>query len=170
MTLVACAMSRLARLTPIRLVGLVALIGLLAACAPTTLGDRSNPYRAGIDGPASARAGDTVYVRVDVPRAVFGLTEEDLGMRLTPWGPNLSRATVTPLFELRDVVVPDGWDLALDRAVAYLSATRPEAEVEATLRVSVPAGARLGGQRVRAVLVDQRDRRHAIEFVVQVGS
>ncbi len=163
-------MTRFARLTPVRLAGLVLAIVLLAACVPTTTGDRSNPYRAGVDGPATVRAGGTVYVRVDVPRAVFGLTQEDLGMRLTPWGPNLSRATVTPLFELRDVVVPDGWDLTLDRAVAYLSATRPEAEVEATLRVSVPEGARLGGQRVRAVLVDQRDRRHAFEFVVQVGS
>lgn len=169
-TLVACGMSRLARITSIRLLALLASIALLAACAPTAVGDLNNPYRAGLDGPASVRAGGTVYVRVDVPGAVFGLTQNDLGMRLTPWGPNLSRATVTPLFELRDVVLPDGWDLALERAVAYLSTTRPHAEVEATVRVSVPEGARLGGQRVRAVLVDQRGRRHAFEFVVQVAS
>ncbi len=141
----------------------------MAACAPATLGDRSNPYRPGVDGAASVRPGSAVFVQIDVARDVFGLTADDLAMRLTPWGTNLSRATVTPLFELRDVVAPDGWDVELDRVVAYLSGNRPTADVEVTLRVDVPGGARLGGQRLRATLADERGNRHAIEFVVQVG-
>jgi hypothetical protein len=167
--LVACCMAHVGRLPLARVVALAAALSLLAACAPATVGDRSNPYRPGVDGAASARPGSTVFVRIDVARDVFGLTGDDLAMRLTPWGTNLSRATVTPLFDLRDVVAPDGWGVELDRVVAFLSGSRSTADVEATLRVDVPAGARLGGQRLRATLADERGNRHTIEFVVQVG-
>lgn len=142
---------------------------LLASCAPTALGSRSNPHRLDRDGPLALRVGDTGYVRVDVPRSVFALTSDVLGGRLAPWGENLSRATVTPLFELRDVVAPDGWSVELASAVAYLRTTQREADLEVVLRVSAPAAARAGGQRVRADIVDQRGRRYGVEVVVQVA-
>ncbi len=163
-------MAHVGRFPLARIAVLAAALSLLAACAPATLGDRSNPYRPGVDGAASARPGSAVFVQIDVARDVFGLTADDLAMRLAPWGPNLARATVTPLFDLRDVVAPDGWDVELDRAVAFLSSNRSTADVEVTLRVDVPSGARLGGQRLRATLADERGNRHVIEFVVQVGS
>ena len=167
--LVAYGMAHVGRLPFARVAACLVALSLLAACAPAAVGDRSNPFRPGVDGAASVRPGSTVFVLVDVGRDVFGLGGDDLAMRLTPWGVNLSRATVTPLFELRDVVAPDGWDVELDRVVAYLSSNRSTADVEATLRVDVPGGARLGGQRLRATLADERGNRHAIEFVVQVG-
>lgn len=167
--LVACGMAHFGRLPFVRVAALLAVLSLLAACAPAAVGDRSNPYRLGVDGVASVRPGATVFVRIDVARDVFSLSGDDLAMRLTPWSPGVARATVTPLFDLRDVVAPDGWDVELDRAVAYLRSDRPTADLEVTLRAAVPAGARLGGQRLRATLADDRGRRHAIEFVVQVG-
>ncbi len=150
------------------LAALVAAV-LLAACAPTTTGSREAPFRADRDGPAVARPGDAVYVRLDVPREVFGLTQADLGGRWQPWTPTLARAVATYRFTLRDLVAPDGWDLTLDRAVAYLSQGRRTAAIEVIVRVQVPSDARLGGQRVRAVLVDQGGTSMPIEIVVQVG-
>lgn len=147
---------------------LVAL--LLAACAPSVLGSRSNPHRLDRDGPLALRAGDTAYVRVDVPRSAFALTREELGPRLAPWGENLARATVTPLFDLRDVIGPDDWEVGLASAVAYLRSTQREADLEVLLTVTAPAGARAGGQRLRADIVDQRGRRHGVEIVVQVAA
>lgn len=162
-------MAHFGRLPLARVAAVAALLSVLAACAPAAVGDRGNPHRPGVDGAVPVRPGATAFVLVDVPRDAFGLTGDDLATRLAPWGPNLSRATVTPLFTLRDAVAPDGWTLELDRVVAFLSSSRSTADVEVTLRVEVPAGARLGGQRLRAALADQRGIRHPIEIVVQVG-
>ena len=144
------------------------VVVLVAACAPA-LGDRASPYRLGRDGPALLRPGGEVYVQVDVRRDVFALTEADFAGRWTPWGANLARAVATHRFVVRDVIAPDGWDLRLDRAVAYLRSGDRQAEIELLLRVTAPADARLGGQRVRALVVDQRGASFPVEIVVQVG-
>ena len=142
---------------------------LLVACAPTTLGERSSPYRLGRDGPASAQPGGEVYVEVDVARDVFGLVEADLSPRWQPWSVNLARAVATHRFIVRDVIAPDGWELSLNRAVAWLRSNRSEVDIELLLRLQVPADARLGGHRVRASIVDQNGRSLPLEIVVQVG-
>lgn len=155
------------RTLPIALALVLALA--LGACAPSALGDRTNPYVVGRDGPAAVRAGGSVFVEVSVAPSVFAYTQADLGTRLAPWGQDRLRGVITPLLELRDVIAPDGWDVTLDRAVAYIAPRRPEADVEAILRITAPADARAGGYRVRVDLVDQRGRRAPLEIVVQVG-
>ncbi len=144
------------------------VVVLVAACAPA-MGERASPYRLGRDGPAALRPGGEVYVQANVPRDVFALTEADLAGRWTPWGANVARAVATHRFVLRDVVAPDGWDVSLSRAVAYLRSRERQAEIELLLRVTAPADARLGGQRVRALVVDQRGASLPVEIVVQVG-
>lgn len=144
------------------------VVVLVVACTPA-LGERASPYRLGRDGPAALRPGGEVYVQVDVPRDVFGLAEADLAGRWTPWGANLARAVATQRFVVRDVIAPDGWAVRLDRAVAYLRSGNRQAEIELLLRVTAPPGARLGGQRVRALVVDQRGASLPVEIVVQVG-
>ena len=151
------------------MLALLAVTLVLAACAPATLGDRSAPYRLNRDGPAAVRPGDRVYLQLDVPGAVFGVREADLATRWQPWTPNVARAVATHRFTVRDVIAPDGWELSLDRVVAYLRAGRNEAELEVTLRLQVPSDARLGGQRVRALLVDVSGRTSPLEIVTQVG-
>jgi len=148
---------------------LLAATLVLAACAPATLGDRSAPHRLDRDGPVAIRPGDQAYLQLDVPRDVFGVREADLAPRWQPWTPNVARAVATQRFTIRDVIAPDGWELSLDRVVAYLRAGRSEAELEVTLRLQVPADARLGGQRVRALLVDVSGRSSSFEIVTQVG-
>ena len=141
---------------------------LFAACTPT-LGERGSPYRLSHDGPAAVRPGGEVFVQVDVPRDVFRVTRADLASRWNPWSGNRARASATHRFALRDVIAPDGWDVTLDRAVAYLRSTDRYAQVELLLRVTAPTDSRLGGQRVRALVVDQRGRSLPVEIVVQVG-
>ena len=148
---------------------LLAATLVLAACAPATLGDRSAPHRLDRDGPAAVRPGAQVYLQLDVPRDVFGVREGDLATRWQPWTPNLARAVATHRFTIRDVIAPDGWELSLDRVIAYLRAGRSEAELEVILRLQVPADARLGGQRLRALLVDVSGRSSPLEIVTQVG-
>ena len=148
---------------------LLAATLMLAACAPATLGDRSAPHRLNRDGPAAVRPGDQVYLHLDVPRDVFGVREADLATRWQPWTPNVARAVATHRFTIRDLIAPDGWELSLDRVVAYLSAGHGEADLEVILRLQLPPDARLGGQRVRALLVDVSGRSSPLEIVTQVG-
>jgi len=155
--------------TPRTLIAALVALLVLGACAPTTLGTRNSPYDVDRDGPVAVRAGASVYVEASVAPSVFALTQADLASRLTPWGEGRARASITPLLEVRDVIAPDTWDVALERAVAYLDARRPEAQVDVMLRIAVPSDARPGGYRVRADVVDQRGRRTTIEVVVQVS-
>jgi hypothetical protein len=133
-----------ARTRALAALALVAL--LLAACAPSVLGSRSNPHRLDRDGPLALRVGDTAYVRVDVPRSVFALTRTELGPRLAPWGDNLSRATVTPLFDVRDLVGPGDWEVGTHerRRVPERSSQR-EADLEVVLSVTCPPARAPGG-------------------------
>jgi hypothetical protein len=157
--------QRVSRATVVAL----AIAVVLAACAPAALGARSAPHRLDRDGPVAVRPGDRVFVQYDAAPAVFELGQADLAPRWQPWTPNVARAIASHRFSVRDVVAPDGWDLSLDRVVAYLSAGRPAADLEIILRLDVPADARLGGQRVQAQVVDLSGRAAPVEIVVQVG-
>jgi hypothetical protein len=142
---------------------------LVLGCAPATVGSRSAPYLLGRDAAIAARPGDVVFVQVDMPPDTFRLGAAELAGRWQPWTPTMARAVATYRFSLRDVIVPDGWELSIDRAVAYLTVGRGAADIELLLRLQVPSGARLGGQRVRAQLDDRDGRSAPIEIVVQVS-
>lgn len=142
---------------------------VLTACAPAATGTRSAPYLLGRDAAAAARPGDRIYVQIDMPGEVFGLGAAELAGRWQPWTPTLARAVASHRFSLHDVIAPDGWELSIDRAVAFLTTGRSAAEIEFIVRLELPTDARLGGQRVRAQLVDQDGRTAPIEIVVQVN-
>jgi hypothetical protein len=148
----------------------VATLLLVAGCAPAALGTPGNPFQLREDRAVVTRAATTVHVVAPFEAGAFGYRVADLPGRWIPWGATASMAQLTPLFELRDVVAPDGWGVTLEtvRGFDRPNETRIGISVEATLVVEVPPGARQGGQRLRAVLEARNGRRQTVELVVQV--
>jgi len=142
---------------------------LLAACAPAVIGSRSNPVDLQRDRVATATAGATVYVRSTYPSGAFGLRPGAfVGAFSVPLGVDGSGARVTSEFEFVDVVAPDGWVWRLDDVWSESRGGRPPVLV-VTLRLDVPAGARLGGQQLRGTLVARSTGgREPVSLIVQV--
>jgi hypothetical protein len=141
---------------------------LLAGCAPTAQGSRSNPFDLRYDRTVTTTRASTNYVVVPFDHGAFGYEAQDLAGRWIPWGSEGAAATVTPLFFVRDLVGPDGWNLEVDGVRAFDRPGRDGVAIEATLRLDVPPGARLGGQRLRAVLEARNGRSQPVEIIVQV--
>jgi hypothetical protein len=150
------------------LFALLAVALLLAGCAPTVQGSRATPFDLRTDRTVTVRPASTSFVVAAFDHGAFGYRGEDLAGRWIPWGAEGAAATVTALFSVRDVVAPDGWLLEIDQVRAYDLPRRQGVAVEATLRLDVPPGARLGGQRVRAELVARNGRVQIVEIIVQV--
>jgi hypothetical protein len=145
------------------------LAALLAACAPSVIGSRSNPVDLQRDRSATATAGETVYVRSTYPSGAFGLPAGAFaGVFSIPLGVDGSGARVTSEFEFVDVVAPDGWTWRLDDVWSESRGGRPPVLV-VTLRLDVPAGARPGGQQLRGTVVARSTGgREPVSLVVQV--
>jgi hypothetical protein len=141
---------------------------LVAGCAPTTAGSRDAPVDLRTNPIVTATRASTTFVLAAFDHGAFGYTGADLAGRWIPWGPEGAAAYVTPLFSLREVVAPDGWVLEIDQVRAFDLPRRSGVAIEATLRLEVPAGARLGGQRLRAQLDARNGRSQPIVIVVQV--
>ncbi len=141
---------------------------LLAGCAPGTQGTRTNPFDLRFDRTVTTTRASTSYVLVPFDHGAFGYDARDLAGRWIPWGVDGAAATVTPLFFIRDLVGPDGWGLEVDGVRAFDLPGRRGVAIEATLRLDVPPGARLGGQRLRAVLEARNGRSQPVEIIVQV--
>ncbi len=145
------------------------LAALLAACAPTVVGSRSNPVDLQRDRSATATAGATVYVRSTYPSGAFGLRPGAFaGTFAIPLGVDGSGARVTSEFEFVDVIAPDGWTWRLADVWSESRAGLPPVLV-VTLRLDVPEGARLGGQQLRGTLVARSTGgREPVSLVVQL--
>lgn len=156
------------RRSPLVLLPLVVLV-LAAGCAPAIVGSRSNPVDLQRDRSATATPGSTVYVRSTYPSGAFGLRASAFtGVFQIPLGVDGSGARVTSEFELVDVVAPPGWSWRLEDVWSESRGGRPPVLV-VTLRLDVPAGARLGGQQLRGTLVARSTGgREAVSLIVQV--
>lgn len=157
-------MSKL--LAPI--LGLVLLL-VLASCAPGAAGSGpGSPFQLPSNDPAQVSPGRSLYLRQTFPASAFNFTEADLQWRWVPLGTRGLTANLTSEFQVVDMVMPEGWSWRLDNArVDSRDGTSPTYTV--TLRVDVPAGARLGGQRISATVVTPRTgRRQNVAVVVQV--
>lgn len=147
----------------------IVLAILVAGCAPAVVGSRSNPVDLQRDRSATATPGSTVYVRSTYPSGAFGLRADAFrGAFQIPLGVDGSGARVTSEFELIDVVAPAGWSWRLEDVWSESRGGRPPVLV-VTLRLEVPADARLGGQQLRGTLVARPTRgREPVSLVVQV--
>jgi hypothetical protein len=150
----------------------VAMLFLVAGCAPAALGDPGNPFQLRENRTVVTRAASTVYVVAPFEAGAFGYRVDDLPGRWIPWGPTAAMAQLSALFELREVIAPEGWDVRLEgvRGFDRPSERAVGISVEATLVIEVPPGARQGGQRLRVVLEAGNGRRQTVEFVVQIVS
>ena len=141
---------------------------ILAGCAPSAQGTRSNPFDLRHDRTVTTTRASTSYVLVAFDHGAFGYDVRDLSGRWIPWGVDGAAATVTPLFSLRDLVGPDGWNLDVQGVRAFDLPGRRGVAIEATLRLDVPAGARPGGPRLRAVLEARNGHSQPFEIIVHV--
>jgi hypothetical protein len=141
---------------------------LVAGCAPTAQGTRANPFDLRTDRTVTTTRASTSFVVVAFEHGDFGYRAADLRGRWIPWGAEGAAATVTPLFSIRDLVAPDGWNLEIDQVRAFDHPRRTGVAIEATLRLEVPAGARLGGQRIRALLHARNGDSRPVEIIVQI--
>lgn len=147
---------------------LIAAALLIAACAPGAVGTRNNPYDLRHDRTVSAQPDATVFVLAAFDPDAFGYTADRFPGRWVPWADGVQAAQITTFFRIVDLVAPEGWRLEVEDVRGYDRARASGIAVEANLRVVVPPGARLGGQRLRAVVEAQNGRRQPIEIVVQV--
>jgi len=155
--------------TPSLLLALLVGALLSAGCAPAVVGSRSNPVDLQRDRSATTTPGSTVYVRSTYPSGAFGLRAGAFtGAFQVPLGVDGSGARVTSEFEFVDVVGPAGWSWQLVDVWSESRGGRPPALV-ATLRLDVPADARLGGQQLRGTLVARSTGgREPVALIVQV--
>jgi hypothetical protein len=144
------------------------LLITVAACAPAVVGSRGTPFDLRHDRTVTANPASTVYVLAAFDHGAFDYRAEQLGLRWVPWGANVNIAQITVFFRVRDLVAPEGWNLVVEDVRGYDRPNTSGIAVEALLRLEVPAGARLGGQRVRAIIEAQNGTRRPIEIVVQV--
>ena len=156
------------RRTTLTLLPFVLLV-LAAGCAPAVVGSRSNPADLQRDRNVTATPGATVYARSTFPSGAFGLRPGAFsGAFQVPLGVDGSGARVTSEFELVDVVGPSGWTWRLEDVWSEWRGGRPPVLV-VTLRLDVPADARLGGQQLRGTLVARSTGgREPVSLVVQV--
>jgi len=154
--------------SPLILLAIVLAV-LAAGCAPAVVGSRSNPVDLQRDRSVTTTAGATVYARSTYPAGAFGLRAGAFtGAFQVPLGVDGSGARVTSEFELVDVVGPSGWNWRLVDVWSEVRGGRPPVLV-ATLRLDVPADARLGGQQLRGTLVARSTGgREPVSLVVQV--
>jgi len=141
----------------------------LSACAPTAVGSRSTPVDLRRSDRIETTAGSTVYARIAFPSGSFGFRPDAFSDRLAvPVGVDGSGRRVTSALELVDVVAPEGWTWRVDDVWSVVRSGRPPS-VEVTLRLDVPANARLGGQPLRATLrAPSTGGREPVAMVVQV--
>jgi hypothetical protein len=141
----------------------------LVACAPTTVGSRSTPLDLGRNDRIETTAGATLYARISFPSGAFGFRADAFADRLAvPVGVDGSGIRITSALELVDVVAPEGWRWRVDDVWSVTRAGRPPS-FDVTLRLDVPADARLGGQQLRGTLrAPATGGREPVSMVVQV--
>lgn len=154
------------RLAPL---ALLALVALMAACAPTTLGSRNAPFDLARDRTSATQPGATIYARATYTLADFRLGAEAFADRVAiPLGANGRAARITRDFELIDAITPPGWTLSIE-AVWAESFGSSAPLIVVTYRLDVPADARLGGERLRATLRSiATGATRRVDWVVQV--
>ncbi len=145
------------------------LVLLLTACAPTTVGSRSTPLDLGRSDRIEAIAGTTLYARIAFPSGAFGFRSDAFADRLAvPVGVDGSGIRISSALELVDVVAPEGWRWRVDDVWSVTRGNRPPS-FEVTLRLDVPADARLGGQQLRGTLrAPSTGGREPVSLIVQV--
>lgn len=155
---------------------LVALGLVLAACAPATGRQASQPVVVGAE-PIAAEAGETLYVRVDYDHAAFDLKPGDLRPALwVPAGYASERGDVAPYFGLRDLNVGQGWKVTLSRMMVERksvsnisgSSTTTEHSLWAEVKVEIPEDAIAGQYRVRGTLQARGGRAQTLQFRLDV--
>ncbi len=157
----------------------LALVALLAACAPAALGGSgNNPYPAAAGAPRLAPGG-TVYVRLDHSLADLGL---DAG-RLQPsmWVPSGYDSEIGDLsgqFGLSVDRVPEGWTFRLhsvrverssERGSGVAGSPRTVYAIWSVYEVSAPESAIAGPYRFRGALRARNGGEVPITVNVEVG-
>ena len=155
------------RRTPLAL--LPWLAAALVACAPALVGSRSAPVDLARDRSVVTSAGSAVYARTSYPSGAFGFAAGAFADRMAvPVGVDGSGIRVTSAFELVDIVAPEGWTWRVDDVWSVARAGRPPS-FDVTLRLDVPANARMGGQQLRGTLLARTTgAREPLALVVQV--
>jgi hypothetical protein len=152
-----------------RLVPLLLIVALLAACAPTVVGSRSTPFDLARQRTSPATPGASIYGRLTYTLADFRLPADTFRDRVAiPLGANGRAVRITRDFELIDTIAPQGWRLAIEDVWAEsFGAAAPSIVV--TYRLDVPRDARLGGERIRASLRSTAtNATRPLDWVVQV--
>jgi hypothetical protein len=141
---------------------------VLAACAPSAVGSRTNPADLSRDRTVPAAPGETVYVLASFPARSFGFGADPFAERLAvPIGGG-EGVRIGSAFEWIDVIAPEGWTWRVEDAWAISYGGRAPG-FEVTLRIDVPPTARLGGQQLRGALrARPTGRTEPVAFVVQV--
>jgi hypothetical protein len=147
---------------------LVPSLLVLAACAPAAVGSRNNPVDLSRQGSVIASPGATVHVLASFPARSFGFGPSPFGDRLAvPIGGGQG-VRIGSEFELVDVIAPEGWTWRVEDAWTISYGGRAPG-FDVTLRIDVPATARLGGQQLRGALrARATGRTEPVAFVVQV--
>lgn len=148
---------------------LVGLMLVLSACAPSVVGSRNNPIDLRRDTTIVVTPGETLYLAKSYPTGAFGLPPGAFASRLSiPLGSSGSLARVGSEFDVVDLVAPEGYRITLDDVWAEARADRAPS-IEVRLRLEVPAGARPGGNLIKAnVRARATGGREPIEVIVQI--
>lgn len=132
----------------------LAVVALLAACAPSAAGSVANPFVAA-EGGVFVKRGETIVVRVDFAVDQFGIDGRDLPAAMwVPAGANAEIGDVTGGFHMTDVRVAAGWDLRLlqMRAERRSVASGVRYRLWALFEVRTDSASVPGPYRVRATL------------------
>jgi hypothetical protein len=142
---------------------------LLVACLPTTAGGPGNPIALERQASATTPPGGTLYARATFPYGAFRLPSDAFaGTFVLPLGQQGSTRRVTSEFDLVDIRAPEGWTWQLDTVMAEARVGRAP-ELVVTLRLTIPPGARPGGQQLAAdILSRSTGARQRVSMVVQV--
>lgn len=113
-----------------RLFPLVAIVGLLAGCAPAVLGSTANPYPMGSQS-ISAAPGKRLYVEAHFTFADFNIDPTTLtGSMWVPSGYDAASAALTPRFSLGQERVPTGWTMSLVQVMATRTYVAPSRTID----------------------------------------
>ena len=159
-----------------RLISL-ALIVVLASCAPTMQSSQVTPYNVK-EGPVAASAAQTRYVSYQTSQKTFGFSDDDFSRTKiqNPREGKRSYRDVTKRLVATNKSLPEGWTASLESAhlikeVKRVRRGKPSYSrwLTLTFKVNVPADAAPGEHRAKVLITDEdgKEKTVTLKFVVE---